>query len=419
MAASKYIYRARKLNGQSVSGEVVASSLTDANAQLAQLGLVPIAVSSWSGTSLQNFQNFSKSISVKSIQNFFSKVPAKELMMFTQQLQTIYAVGVPITQGLNLIASQTEHPKMREIILALVASVSEGSSLARAMEKHPEVFTEVYINMITVGETSGSLESILARLYEVLETETITRQKVSSALFYPKMVVGMIVIVFIVLVTFVIPKMKAFYAMLGGAQLPLPTRIVLMISDAFTSYFWLVGLIGGGAYYAFKKWSTSENGSRAWDQFKLKIPVIGQLILETEMNSFCIVLEMLVHSGVGIVQSLEILKGTLKSKMVRVAVEDCRRNVVAGGKIADTLSRDPYFPKMLSGLISVAEESGALEKVLNRTGRFYKNQVDYKVNNLSKAIEPFLLAVTFGMVLLLALAIFLPIWNAPGALHNR
>ena len=415
MAATKYIYKARKLNGQAVTGEVLASSLADANKQLAQLGLVPLAVSAWGGASLQNL---SKSLSLENLKDIFGKVPAKEMLMFTQQLQTIYAVGVPITQGLSLIASQTEHPKMKKVIEALVAAVSEGTSLARAMAKHPEVFSDIYVNMITVGETSGSLEAILARLYEVLESEAATRQKVSSALFYPKMVVGMIVLVFIVLVTFVIPRMKEFYKMLGGAELPLPTRIVLAISDAFTSYWWITAIVIGAVYYGFKKWIATENGSKIWDRLKLNTPVIGLLILETEMNSFCTVLEMLVRSGVGIVQSLEILAGTLKSKMVRTAVEDCRRNVVAGGKIADSLSKDPYFPKMLSGLISVAEESGALEKVLNRTGRYYKQQVDYKVNNLSKAIEPFLLAVTFGMVLLLALAIFLPIWNAPGALRR-
>lgn len=418
MGAHKYIYRARKLNGQAVSGEVVASSLTDANQQLAQLGLVPVAVSAWSGASLQNFSSLSKSFSLANLKDAFGNVPPKELMMFTQQLQTIYAVGVPITQGLNLIASQTEHPKMKSVILNLVSDVSEGSSLARAMSKHPKVFNDIYVNMVTVGETSGSLEGILARLYEVLEAETQTRQKVSSALFYPKMVVGMIVIVFIVLVTFVIPKMKDFYKMLGAAELPLPTRIVLGISDAFTTYWWLLAMVAGGLYYLFKKWTATESGAIAWDKLKLKTPVIGLLILETEMNSFCIVLEMLVRSGVGIVQSLEILKGTLKSKMVQIAVEDCRRHVVAGGKISDSLNKDPYFPKMLSGLVSVAEESGALEKVLNRTGRYYKSQVEYKVNNLSKAIEPFLLAVTFGMVLLLALAIFLPIWNAPGAMRR-
>ncbi len=415
MAATKYIYKARKLNGQAVTGEVTASSLADANQQLTRLGLVPLAVSAWGGASLQNL---SKSFSIASIKDLFGKVPAKEMLMFTQQLQTIYAVGVPITQGLSLIASQTEHPKMKKVIEDLVAAVSEGSSLARAMSKHPEVFSEIYVNMITVGETSGSLEAILARLYEVLEAEAATRQKVASALFYPKMVVGMIVIVFIVLVTFVIPKMKDFYKMLGAGQLPLPTRIVLAISDAFTSYWWLTAIVIGAMVYGFKKWTATEHGSILWDKFKLNTPVFGLLILETEMNTFCAVLEMLVRSGVGIVQSLEILAGTLKSKMVRLAVEDCRRNVVAGGKIADSLSKDPYFPKMLSGLISVAEESGALEKVLNRTGRYYKAQVDYKVNNLSKAIEPFLLAVTFGMVLLLALAIFLPIWNAPGALKR-
>ena len=415
MAATKYIYKARKLNGQAVTGEVTASSLADANQQLAQLGLVPLAVSAWGGLSLENLN---RSFSRENLKNIFGKVPAKEMLMFTQQLQTIYAVGVPITQGLSLIASQTEHPKMKLVIEQLVAAVSEGSSLARAMAKHPEIFSDIYISMITVGETSGSLEAILSRLYEVLESEAATRQKVASALFYPKMVVGMIVIVFIVLVTFVIPKMKDFYKMLGAGQLPLPTRIVLMISDAFTSYWWITGIAIGAAVYGFKKWTATERGSITWDKFKLNTPVIGLLILETEMNSFCTVLEMLVRSGVGIVQSLEILAGTLKSKMVRIAVEDCRRHVIAGGKISDSLNKDPYFPKMLSGLISVAEESGALEKVLNRTGRYYKQQVDYKVNNLSKAIEPFLLAVTFGMVLLLALAIFLPIWNAPGAMRR-
>jgi MSHA biogenesis protein MshG len=418
MSTVKYLYRARKMNGQAVSGEVVARSLDDANEQLSQQGLIPVAVTAWNTTSFQNLA-LPKNISAESIKEFFGSVPPKELMMFTQQLQTVIAVGVPITQGLTLIANQTEHLQFKKVISDLVAAVSEGSSLARAMAKHPKVFTDVYVNMITVGETSGSLEAVLARMYEVLEAESITRQKVKSALFYPKMVMGMIVLVFIVVVSFVIPKMRDFYTMLGAGALPLPTRIVLGISDFVIGYWWLASLLVIGIWYTFKKWVESESGSRTWDQIKLKTPVVGALIIDTEMNSFCVILEMLIHSGVGIVQSLDILKGTLRSKMVQDSIDTCRKNVIAGGKIAETLNKDKYFPKMLSGLISVAEESGALEKVLNRTGRYYKAQVEYKVNNLSKAIEPFLLAVTFGMVLLLALAILLPIWNAPAAMRGR
>jgi len=410
----RYQYRARKRNGQLVVGEVIAATLDEANSKVKNQGLIPVQVSPWRESSWPQLSD----LSWAGLSTMLIRVTPKDILIFTQQLQTIYTVGVPIVDGLRMIADQTENAKLRKVIVDVVSHVSDGAALATAMSRHPHVFDEVYVNMIRVGEASGQLEEVLSRLYQVIESQAENRNRIKSAMFYPKLVVGMIVVVFVVMMAFVVPKLKIFYSAFGGGELPLPTRIVIGISNFVTDYFLLWGGLAILGTMAFRRWVRTPKGGLIWDSWKLKLPIIGALIVEIEMNSFCVILEMLVRSGLGIVQSLEVLMGTLSNRVVRRDIENCRKHTMAGGRMGDSLRESRTFPKMLSGLVAVGEETGSMEKVLLRTARFYQTQIDYKISNLSKAIEPLLLAITFSFVLLLALAIFLPIWNMSSALKR-
>ena len=406
------------MTGQLVEGDMVASNAHVAKEKVKKLGLIPMEVKAEGEVRLKELKSL-KGFSFQHLRELLESVPPKELMMFTQQLQTLFAVGVPILQGLKLIIAQTDHPTLRKALQEVRASLDAGSNLADAFAKHPRIFDDIYVNMIRVGETSGRLEQVLERLYHVIESQSQNKAKVKSALFYPKMVFGMIGIVLIVMLNWIIPKMKGFYANMGAGQLPLPTRIVVGASDFVVSNIFWLALIAGGLWWWFHKWTHSEKGGQAWDNFKLKIPVIGMLLIEIEMNSFCVILEMLLQSGVGLVQSLGVVKGTLSNKAIINDVHQCQQDLIAGSKMGASFEKSPRFPKMFSGLLGIGEEAGSIEVVLQKSSRHFQNQINYKLDNLSKAIEPIMLAIIFSMVLILALAIFLPIWKMSSGMKGK
>lgn len=411
---TRFHYKARKLTGQLVKGDLVAGNKKSAEKEIKNLGLIPIEVVAEGAVQFSSL----KDITWQGLREAIEKVPTQELMMFTQQLQTLFSVGVPILQGLKLIIEQTEHPTLKRALKDVRASLDSGSNLADAFAKHPRIFNDIYVNMIRVGETSGRLEQVLERLYEVIESQAENKAKIKSALFYPKMVFGMIGVTLLVLLNVIIPKMKGFYSKMGAGELPLPTRIVIGASDFVTGNIIYLVVIAMGLWWWFYKWSHSEKGRIAWDNFKLKIPVIGNLLVEIEMNSFCIILEMMLLSGVGLVQSLKVLKGTLSNHAVIYDVETCRQDLISGGKMGSSLEKSPRFPNMLAGLIGIGEEAGSIEVVLRKMAKHYQQQINHKLDNLSKAIEPIMLAIIFSIVIVLALAIFLPIWQMSSALKK-
>ncbi len=412
---TKFHFKARKINGELTQGEISAVSSKDASDQISKLGLIPIEIKSIGGASgLKDLKN----LTFTDLKNMMTQVPKNELLAFTQQLHIIISVGAPLIDGLKLIDKTTEHPLLKKALIDISNQLAEGSTLAHAMDKHPKVFNSVYVHMINIGEESGKLETVLERLYSIIESETDNRNKVKAALFYPKMVFAMIGIVVVVMMNFIVPKVSLFYEKLGAGSLPLPTRMVIATSDFFTNNFFILIFIFVASYFAFNKWVKTEKGRLMWDSFKLKIPVLGPLLIEIEMNSFCIILQMLILSGLSIVRSLEILQGTLSNKIVINDVDNCRKHLLTGGKIGEALEKSRTFPPILTGLIAIGEEGGSLESVLEKSARHYKMRIEYKLNNLAKAIEPFLLVVIFGIVLTLALAVFLPIWNLSSAIKR-
>jgi type II secretory pathway component PulF len=266
------------------------------------------------------------------------------------------------------------------------------------------------MNLIKVGEAPGQLGEILERVSKVVQQRLEQRAKVKSATFYPKIVIGMITVVIVVVISFVIPKFKEFFGKFGG-DLPAITRYMLLISDFFLAYWYLIFGGIGAAFFAFKKLTSSPQGRRKYDAYLLKVPIFGSLLLEIELTGFCSILEMLIRSGIPINDGLEILKGSLGNTVLQDEVEKMKDAVESGRSITSGMMNGNVFPKTMTNLIAMGEEAGALEKTLGRIGHYYQMQVDYRLNNLSKAIEPILLVFIFGIVLALALAVFLPMWK--------
>jgi type II secretory pathway component PulF len=397
-------YRARDKTGALVKGKVEAPSPLEAKRILTGRQLAVLDV----GTS--PFDQLLDLAAALSARLPGGKVSLEEMIVFNRQLQTSYSVGLSVLQALNLISEQTQSETLRKVLLAVIADLSEGRSLHDAMARHPKVFDFVYLSAIKAGESSGRLDEILEMLSVSAEQRMENTAKVKSAIFYPKIVLGGIVVVMIVVMTFVIPKFEDFYGKFGG-HLPPLTIFVVGVSKFFQSYWYLLLALGATGYFVAQRFVSTERGRALFHATLLKLPIFGPILLQYDLLTFSTVLRLMLASGIPIVESLGIVRDSLSNQVLRNEIEGLRREVESGADLSRGFRESKVFPKMVGNLIAVGEEGGKVEEVLAKVTSYYKVQLDYRLNNLSKAIEPFFLLLIFGMVLVLVLAIFLPIWK--------
>ncbi len=404
-------YKARDKSGQLITDKIEISDQTLLRKELKEKGLILI---SYQNKSKNNFlkQNFQ----LPSI--FKPKVPLKEVLLFYQQLQTVYSVGIPIHSGLQFIQQYTENPAIKTIVNNLLKDVESGNSLHSSAKKYPDVFSPLAISLLEAGESSGKLDALLEQMTQITEQQFDTKNKIKSALFYPKMILGMIVIVFFALVFFILPKISDFYSRMN-IELPLITRSLLGFSSFMISYGWFFVVLLIASIWAIKKYGSTLEGRTFFDRIKLKTPVFGSILLQIEVYNFCMVTSIMLQGGLPLVEVFQIVKQTFSNIILRNDIESALEKIKTGRPIAESLNKGEAFPAFVGNLIAVGEEAGALEKTLLKTANYYKLQVDYKLSNLSKAIEPILLFFVFGIVLVLALAMFLPMWKMTGALRNN
>lgn len=282
--------------------------------------------------------------------------------------------------------------------------------LSEALGRFPRQFDSLAINLLKAGEASGQMDGILIRIAELMAARLEQQAKIKSALFYPKIVGVLIIVVFVGVVGFIIPKFEGMFAKMGG-ELPLPTLVLIGLSKALTNYWYLMIIAVSAAIFGFKKWVATPDGRELFDRYVLKVPVFGTLLLQNDILSFCFILETLFRAGIQINESLNILYGTLANMTVRKDVDLIRQAIDAGETMSAGLSRGRTMPKLVINLVTIGEEAGEVEAALARLAAYYKLQMEHRMSTLSKAIEPILLSVIFGMVLVLALAVFLPMWK--------
>jgi len=338
------------------------------------------------------------------------KVKLEDIVLFSRQLATMVDSGIPLLQSLDILAEQVEGSSFRVIILKLRNDVETGNSLSAALAKHPQAFSSLYVNMTKAGESSGMLDDILDRLATYLEKMAALRRKIRSALVYPAVVVSMAVTITAFLMLKVIPTFKGIFETLGGT-LPLPTRILIAISDLMSHYF-LYGLgllilmiIGIIAYIR------TEKGRLNRDRVLLKIPIIGKLFQKLTVARFSRTLATLVKSGVPILGSLEIVGKTSGNKIIELCIEEARNSIREGENIAGPLSKGGVFPPMVVRMIAVGEETGQLEKMLSKIADFYDEQVEASVSALTSIIEPVIIAFLGIVVGGIVVSMFLPIFK--------
>lgn len=397
-----YRYRAQGAAGAAQQGVLEAADLDQAVERVHRMGLVPIRLEPQTGPGARGFR--------QAWSIFEKRVESRDLILFTRQLETMLDSGLPLLSALEILHQQTTHPRLGPAIDRVRADVEQGSTLTEAMRKHPRVFPSIFVALIHAGEEGGLIVPMLDRVASLLEYEAETNQRIRSATFYPSLVVAELIVAFLVLIKFVLPRFATLFRKFG-AELPLPTRVLIGVSDFFDHQWAFVLAAAATAAVLAVVWSRTDSGRRRIDRALLTMPLLGPVFLKTAMSRVSRVLSALIAGGTPVVQALEVVKGVAGNRIIEEDLEQMRSGVVAGTGLADSLRGTRNFPPLVLKMMAVGEETGALDRMLLRVSRYYDQDVDYLVKNLSSAIEPVLLAVLGGAVLFTALAVFLPLWD--------
>jgi type IV pilus assembly protein PilC len=395
VVAETYAYKVRDRRGALLTGEIQADSRDLVLARLREMEYIPLEVKSKS-------KGMKKEIRLRP-----ARVKLKHLAVFSRQFATMVNSGLPLLRTLAILGEQTESKELARIVGEIRLDVERGASLSDAMEKYPRAFDELYVAMVRSGEISGNLDQVLLRVADMIEKEVSLRQKIKSAMTYPVVVFGLVVIILSVILIFVVPTFKDLYAQLGGT-LPGPTRLLIAISDIVRRFFLVVVGLNVLAIWGFRRWIKTEKGRYLFDRFKLKLPIFGELFRKTALSRFARTLGTLSRSGVPILQALDIVQDTVKNSVVARAVKDVQSSVKEGESLTKPLGRHPVFPPMVVQMMAVGEETGALDTMLEKIADFYDEEIAATVESLTSLIEPVLIAVVGGAVGAIVIALYLP-----------
>ena len=400
----KFSWEGKNRAGKVQKGDMEAPNEAAVNAQLRRSGIVPSKV-----------KERGKGMDFELKLSFMQpKVTTKDLVVFTRQFATMIDAGLPLVQCLDILSRQQENKTFQKMLLAVKESVESGSTFADALKKHPKAFDSLYCNLVAAGEVGGILDTILTRLAAYIEKALPLKKQVKSAMTYPTTIVGIAFVVIAVILIFVIPAFEKMFADFGGS-LPLPTQIVIMISNFIQSYILVIIGTVFVSIFLFKKFYASVKGRAIVDDFSLKLPVFGLLIRKVAVAKFTRTLGTMISSGVPILDGLEIVAKTAGNTTVEKAIYKVKQSISEGKTIAEPLTQSGVFPPMVCQMIAVGEQAGALDTMLNKIADFYDDEVDDAVSNLTAMMEPLLmlfLGVTVGG---LVIAMYLPIFKLAGA----
>lgn len=345
---------------------------------------------------------------------FFNKVKTKDKILFARQLSTLINAGLPLVQSLRSVQKQTSSKPMQAVIAEVIADVEAGTAFSASLEKHPDVFNTIFVNLVGAGEISGTLDTSLERLANQQEKDAEILGKVRGAMVYPMVVVAVMVLVVGFMLVSVLPQVKVLYDGLPGAQLPLLTRVLLGMSEIITKYWWvLIILIGIGAVFG-SRWFKSAGGRRAVDKTKMRAPAVGPLFMKMYMARFARTGATLVASGVPLLQMLEITGKAVNNVWIEDSVNRAIVQVKGGKSLADSLEGDPNFLELVPNMLRIGEESGSVEEMLSRTADYYEKEVDQQIKTINTIIEPALMIVLGVVALIIVAAVLLPIYSLAG-----
>jgi general secretion pathway protein F len=330
------------------------------------------------------------------------RVQPQEVAAFTRQLATLIKAGIPLAEALGALAEQGDNKKLQRILAEIRQKVNEGSTLADTLSAHPTIFPDLYTNMVRSGEAAGNLDAVLARLADFLDAQHTLRQKVSSALTYPIIMVVLGTIIMGVLMVVVVPKITSIFQDMGKT-LPWNTQLLIFMSDVVGSYWWALILLAGLGYWLFRRWSRKPKGKAVVDRIRLKLPLIGPLVRFVGVARFSRTLATMLAAGVPVLAALEITKKVLNNTVLEKVVEEARDAIREGESIATPLKRSGQFPSLMVHMVAVGERSGQLEAMLENVATAYERDVDGKVARLTTVLSPLLIV---GMALCVVFIVF-------------
>ncbi len=399
---AKFQFQGRDSKGASVEGVLEVPSATAAANELLKKGITPIKISEQAAKQA--------SISAMNIQLIKPKVNLDELIIFCRQMNALTRAGIPIIRAMKGLADSTKSDLLRETLYDVARRLESGNSLATSMQAHSKIFSELFISMIHVGENTGQLETAFQRLSENLEMERDTRKRIKAATRYPTMVISAIGIALMIVNLFVIPKFATVFAKFG-AELPLPTKILVTTSNFCLDYWWLILALIFGAIYGFKQWVKTDEGAYRWDRKKLTLPIVGVLFEQIALSRFTRNFAMMLSAGMAITHALAIAAEASGNKYIGKQITGMKTGIERGDSLLRTARAADIFTPLVLQMMAVGEETGAIDSLLNEVADFYDEEADYSLKRLSEAIEPILIVAMGGIVLILALGVFLPIWD--------
>lgn len=388
-----YSYKGLDASGKEIKKTINTDSIITAKQKIRSQGIMLIDIKE---------QKAKNSGGAGSGLNFGTGIKVDDIALMTRQLSTLVKAKIQIVDALAALEDQVENNHLRIILSEVKQDVNEGSSLAQALQKHPRVFNNVYINMVEAGEASGTLEIVLLRLADFTEAQMKLKTRIKSAMFYPIVMVVFGVIMMNIIMIFVIPKIAKILSSMKK-DLPWATEFAIWLSDFLQNYWWLLIMAIIGAFFLLKKYIATTSGKRNSDALLLKLPILGGLIKMINVSRFCSTLATLLNSGVPILTSLTIVKNLIPNVLLKDAVESSRMTVSEGGSMAQPLKQSGLFPAMMTHMITLGERSGELEDMLNIVAENYEDQVDSKISGLTSILEPIMMV---GMGLAVAFIVF-------------
>ena len=399
---ANFKYKARDKTGTMIMGNMEAASMEAVGMELGRMGHFPVSIQAASAAGATALDI--------NLPDWFNRIKARELVLFSRQMATLFNAGIPILTILSVLGEQIENPRFRDIIANIRKSVSDGLTLSEAMAKHPDVFSELYVSLVQAGESGGIMDSILVRLADMLEAQEENRAKIKAAMRYPQIVMGAMFLAISFLMWKVVPVFVNIFQTIK-IELPLPTQLLILGNEIVQTYWYYPLIVVVGGYFLFKRFISVRAGRFQWDLFKLKLPLLGPIFQRSAMSKFARVFGTLLKSGVPILEVIAISSRVVENEVISDMVRGLSDSVREGQGVTVALRKSEWVPAMVIQMVSAGEESGTLDDMLIKVADYYDQEVDRAIKTLSLLIEPILIVLIGVLVLFLALSIFMPMWD--------
>lgn len=392
-----FVYKAKDTAGVFQGGEIESADVHTAAVILRRKGLIITAID----IKPQPFGSRLTSI--------FQRVGFSDLVDITRQLATMIGAGLVLSEAIDILEEQEDNKRLKKVLGEVSDGIKGGLTLEQALSKHPDIFPSVYSSLVKSGESSGTLDKVLLKMADNLEKEREFRARIKGALIYPVVVIVMMVAVMVLMMTFVVPKLTSLYTE-ATIELPLPTRILIFISNMIISFWWLIIIMTLALFFIFRKWSKTPQGRLIVDKFILKVPIIGKLVTMVTLTNFCRACGLLISSGLPLLEAINIVSDIVGNSVFKKALKDAYSGIERGLPFSSLLP-SPLFPKLVGQMVKVGEETGKVDEIFFKLSEYFESESDHMVKNLTVAIEPIVLIILGIAVGFLVVSIILPIYQ--------